>query len=283
MRDFYSQDGEAEILTPAMDENVQLAFKDARTDFAKGPPSATGIHQSWDRNTSFRDCKKGIKTVAEGGVDTSNPTLSKNMKKAINEVKAKQSEVSMTSAVETKMIKAAEVISFVQKNGYVTARKHAIGYEVKAIVCKSTIKEHLSRTFQLLHYYRNYTTSCLQQVCGQHVKPSAERKQSVLGFEHATVCLKTIMDQCYTPISPIDEQVLLLNAPEVIRHIRTEGCVTDLFLDSIGIPKLPDGRHIDRDGLVPWRRHAYMMSHAYSRADFIDYIQIRNDNNDPLI
>ena len=26
-----------------------------------------------------------------------------------------------------------------------------------------------------------------------------------------------------------------------------------------------------------------MMSHAYSRTDFIDYIQIRNDNNDPLI
>lgn len=147
MRNFYSQDGEAEILTPAMDEDVQLAFKDARTDFAKGPPSATGIHQSWDRNTSFRDCKKGIKTVTEGGVDTSNPTLSKNMKKAINELKAKHSEVSMTSAVETKMIKAAEVISFVQKNGYVTARKHAIGYEVKAIVCKNTIKEHLTRTF----------------------------------------------------------------------------------------------------------------------------------------
>ena len=53
----------------------------------------------------------------------------------------------MTSAVKTKMIKAAEVISFVQKNGYVTARKHAIGYEVKAIVCKNTIKEHLTRTF----------------------------------------------------------------------------------------------------------------------------------------
>ena len=115
------------------------------------------------------------------------------------------------------------------------------------------------------------------------MKPSAERKQSVLGFEHATVCLKTIMDQCYTPISPTDEQVLFLNAPEVMQHIRTEGCLTDLFLDSIGIPKLPDGRHIDRDGLVPWRRHAYMMSHAYSRTDFIDYIQIRNDNNDPSI
>ena len=77
----------------------------------------------------------------------SNPTLSKNIKKAINEVKAKHSEVSMTSAVETKMIKAAGLISFVQKNGYVTARKHAIGYEVKAIVCKNTIKEYLTRTF----------------------------------------------------------------------------------------------------------------------------------------
>ena len=44
MRIFYSQDGEAEILTPAMDAAVQAAFEGANTDFIKGPPSATGIH-----------------------------------------------------------------------------------------------------------------------------------------------------------------------------------------------------------------------------------------------
>ena len=55
------------------------------------------------------------------------------------------------------------------------------------------------------------------------------------------------------------------------------------FLDSLSIPKLPNGRRVDRDGLVPWRRHAYVMSHAYSKLDFIDYIQIRNDNKNPIL
>lgn len=81
-----------------MDEEVQLALKESRTYFAKEPPSATDNRQAWDRNTSFRDCKRGIKTATERGVDTSNPTFSKNMKKAIAELKAKHSEVSMTSS-----------------------------------------------------------------------------------------------------------------------------------------------------------------------------------------
>lgn len=126
-RNFYSQDGEAEILTPAMDVVVQQAFEDSLTDFAKGPPSATGIHQSWDRNTSFRDCKRGMKT----GTDTSNPKLASNMKTSIRALKTKYSEVNITSAVESKMVKAAEMISFVHKSGYVNSRKHVIGSEVR--------------------------------------------------------------------------------------------------------------------------------------------------------
>ena len=97
------------------------------------------------------------------------------------------------------------------------------------------------------------------------------------------MCLKTVIDQCCTDITIPEEEVLFSHAPEVIQHIRTEGCVTDQYLDSLGIPKLPDGRLIDRDGLVPWRRHAYLMSHAYSKLEFIDYLQIRSDNNNPIL
>lgn len=122
------------------------------------------------------------------------------------------------------------------------------------------------------------------KVCGQHVKTSSNgKKVLVLGFEDATVCLKTVMDQCYTDITDTEEKELFDHAPEVIQKIRQEGCVTDRFLDSLGIPKLPGERHVDRDGSVPWRRHAYMMSHSYSRLDFIDYLQIRNDNNNPVL
>lgn len=105
----------------------------------------------------------------------------------------------------------------------------------------------------------------------------------MLGFEEATVCLKTVMDQCYTDITDEQEILLFQHAPEVIQRIRTDGCVTDLFLDSIGVPKLQGKLHVDRDGLVPWRRHAYLMSHTYSKADFIDYLKIKNDNNNPVL
>lgn len=156
MRNFYSQDGEAEILTPEMCDIVQAAFAAAFIDFAKGPPSATGIHQSWDRNTCLRDTKTGMRSVR------------------------------------------VAIANFVRR---------------------------------------------------------------VLGFGNATVCLQTVMDQCYTDITDVQENQLFIHAPEVIQHIRSEGCVTDQFLDSIGVPKLPGDKHIDRDGLVPWRRHAYLLSH----------------------
>jgi hypothetical protein len=105
----------------------------------------------------------------------------------------------------------------------------------------------------------------------------------VLGFEAATVCLKTVIDQCYTEITDEEEDLLFIHAPEVIQRFRSEGSITDAFLDTLGIPKLPGDRHIDRDGLVPWRRHAYMMSHRYSKETFVNYLQIRSDNNNPVL
>lgn len=70
-RNFYSQYGEAEILLPAMCDVVQTAFKAAFIDYAKGHPSAIGIHQSWDRETYFRD------------TETSNPTLALHIRRRL--------------------------------------------------------------------------------------------------------------------------------------------------------------------------------------------------------
>ena len=125
MRNYYSQDGEAEILIPAMDEEVQAAFEGANTDFIKGPPSATGIHQAWDRSTNFRDTKTGMETVTKNGTDTSNPTLARNIRRAITQLR-----VEFPVANEAKIIAAIETLCYVQKNGYVTSRKHREGYKV---------------------------------------------------------------------------------------------------------------------------------------------------------
>lgn len=117
MRNLYSQDGEAEIL----DESVEAAFMDSLTDFCKGPQSATAIHQAWDRNKSFRDCKRGMKTVTEAGTDTSNRTLEVNMRLAFRDLPRTFPETNMASGVEDKMVKAAEVISFVQESSYLNS------------------------------------------------------------------------------------------------------------------------------------------------------------------
>lgn len=128
------------------------------------------------------------------------------------------------------------------------------------------------------------TNTSRRQECGQHVTfPEPCEVRRVLGFEAATVCLKTVMDQCYTEITDEQEELLFIHAPEVIRQFRSEGSITDAFLDTLGIPKLPGDRHIDRDGLVPWRRHAYMLSHTYSKENFVNYLQIRNDNKNPVL
>ena len=135
MRNFLSQDGEADLLIPAMDESVQAALQEINTDFIKGPPSATGIHQSWDRNTSFRDCKKGMETVTKNGYKTSNATLARHVKEAIKQMKSAHQEVILSSANESKIIKAIETLTYVQRNGYVTSQKHVMGYQVSLSIC----------------------------------------------------------------------------------------------------------------------------------------------------
>lgn len=130
MRNYYSQDGEAEILIPAIDVEVQAAFGGANAHFIKGPPSATGIHQAWDRSTNFRDTKTGMETVTKNGTDTSNPTLARNIRRAITQLRVEFPVVTLSSANEAKIIAAIETLCYVQKNGYVTSRKHREGYKV---------------------------------------------------------------------------------------------------------------------------------------------------------
>lgn len=74
---------------------------------------------------------------------------------------------------------------------------------------------------------------------------------------------------------------MFLHAPEVIRTVRANGVVTDKLLDTLGIFKLEDGEHINRDGLVTWRQHAMVLSHVSSKEKFVDYLRMRAEKNDP--
>lgn len=74
---------------------------------------------------------------------------------------------------------------------------------------------------------------------------------------------------------------LFLHAPEVIRAVRADGIVTDKLMDTLGICKLEEGAHINRDGLVTWRQHAMVLSHISSKEKFVDYLRMRTEKNDP--
>jgi hypothetical protein len=91
------------------------------------------------------------------------------------------------------------------------------------------------------------------------------------------------MAQCYSDITEDAMDHMFLHAPEVIARVRSHGAVTDVFLDELGIVKLPEGSHINRDALVTWRQHAHVMSHTDSRAKFVDYLQMRADRNNPAL
>ena len=123
MRNFYSQDGEAEIPIPPMDPTVQSAFQNILTDFIKGAPSAIALHQANDQNAAFRDTKKGMKTITRNVTVTTNATHAKHFKDVIVNLKVRHPEVMLSAATELKMINAVETLTYVQKNGYIQARK----------------------------------------------------------------------------------------------------------------------------------------------------------------
>ena len=105
--------------------------------------------------------------------------------------------------------------------------------------------------------------------------------RKVLSFESSTVCFETIIRQFYTEIPDPEMDHMFLDAPEVIRTVRANGVVTDKLLDTLGMFKLEDGEHINRDGLVTWRQHATVLSHVSSKEKFVDYLRMRAEKNDP--
>jgi type II secretory pathway component HofQ len=117
---FYSQDGEAEILVPAMCEEVQAAFQEANTDFVKGPPSATAKHQANDASAAFKHTKAGVAKVTRHRIETSNPTRAAHVREAVAELKVAFPNAIITSLNVAKIVAAVETLSWVMKNGYVT-------------------------------------------------------------------------------------------------------------------------------------------------------------------
>lgn len=68
-------DEEALFLSQCHEPQVQEMYTDLIVDVGKGVESGTGEHQGKNRQTTFRDEKTGLKTVARLSIDVSDALL----------------------------------------------------------------------------------------------------------------------------------------------------------------------------------------------------------------
>ena len=76
-----------------------------------------------------------METITKNGINTSNGTLARHVREAIGEMKSKHPTVILSSVNESKIVKAIETLTYVQRNGYVTSQKHVMGYQVSLSIC----------------------------------------------------------------------------------------------------------------------------------------------------
>lgn len=208
-----------------------------------------------------------MEIVPKNGINTTDVTLAKNIKIAFAGLRTQSQEVILSSAIENKIIKAIETLVYVQQNGYVQKRKHAMGYQVTTTVDRICCKY-------------SFILSTHSLSCGQHCDFTLlNNKGKVLGFEGRTVCLVTVMNQSYTVLEDEKMDELFLHAPEIINTVRNNGCVTDDLLDTFEIVKL----HINRDDMVTWREHSHVLSHSDSKAKFTNYLRMWTERDDPAL
>ena len=76
-----------------------------------------------------------METITKNGINTSNATLARHVREAIGEMRSKHPEVILSSANGSKIVKAIETLTYVQRKGYVTLQKHVMGYQVSLSIC----------------------------------------------------------------------------------------------------------------------------------------------------
>ena len=82
--------------------------------------------------------------------DTSNPTLAAHVREAVDELKTAFPTAIITSPNVSKLVAAVETLTYVQKNGYVQARKHVESYKVRPIIMN-----------RILLFIAQYSSHCI--------------------------------------------------------------------------------------------------------------------------
>lgn len=124
----FSTDGELIILLHAFDQDVIDAFNSVFAHYAKGPPSATSVHQPADVRANFRSIKTGIKEVDKKNKQFHNSTLEANINEAISAMKKEFTSVALSALKMRKIVEGLQKIVFVMRDGYLTSAEAAQGF-----------------------------------------------------------------------------------------------------------------------------------------------------------
>lgn len=225
-------DGEACVNRELMASDVFEKLSDENIVVIKNRPSGTAYDNANDASDNFRDKNTGLKHAVTHNIDTSNAHLEKGLRDAFKQMRAAYPSVTMTSAHEKQAIIGVSRFTWVCKQKYVSAEKGIIGFR----------------------------RSC------QVRSPGKDLLRSILGHEHSTVDTFRLMKHlCLTKFSEEEFDNIQSHFPEMMHLHRVNGRVTNADMDLLGICKLPEGEHKDRDALCLAQQGPVDLTHHETR------------------
>jgi hypothetical protein len=228
-----SQDGEACVTRELMSPVVFTKLDVAHIDVMKNRPSGTAFDNPLDASDNFRDKNAGLKHCVTKNIDTSNDFLEQKLREAFAGMRLQFPENTMSAAHQKKAIDGAARFVWVCRSQYVNSQKQIVG-------------------FRRSGYIR---------------VPGVPLTRAVFGHEDSKVDAHYIMNKlCHSTFEPEEMDLIYESFNEMTAIQRVEGRVTNAAMDRLGICKLPDGEHIDRDNNCLTQSGPVWMTHSEARA-----------------
>lgn len=233
-------DGEACIDRELLHPDVFEKLAAHKIGVIKNRPSGTQFDNTCDAADNFRDKNVGLQYVVKNNINTSNPFLEGKLAYAFAGMRAAFPEVTMTAAHQRQAINGMVRFSFVCRGKWVTSQKAVVGAR---------------RTFQAR-------------------SPDTELLRPIFGHEESTVdSFRLLRHLCYSTFTDEELDNIHMHFPEMISIQKEKGRVTNVDLDRLGIAKLPEGEHKDRDALCLAQQGPLDLTHHETRVRETAYAQ----------
>lgn len=233
-------DGENVVNRELLHPSVFQTLDANNISVLKNRPSCTQYDNTCDASANFRDKNTGLRHVVRNNINTSNRFLEGKLDEAFTAMRAAFPMTTMTSAHQKQAMGGILRFVYVCRSKYVTSEKSIIGAR---------------RSFQVR-------------------TPGKDLLRPIFGREESTVdALRIIKSLCYTTFADDELKNIHTHFPEMISIQKEFGRVTNLDLDRLGIAKLPDGEHKDRDALCLAQQGPVDLTHHETRQREIAYAQ----------